>query len=310
MGVGFVWNLFHRGKRRGRGISILVPFRCDDKNNQRWKNWEWLKKYWEYHLPEAEIIVGNDYFGSNMGISFSKACAVNNAASRATGDIFVIVDADGFIPISTILKCAEEIRKAEKKKKKLWYIPYRHFYRLSHEASQVLLNSSPKNPYVFPEVLEAKQLQVTTGHQMGHWFGALIQIVSRKAFEEVGGWDSRFRGWGSEDIAAVMAFDTLYWPHKTINARVLHVWHPMLSSEGTGDWLDCKKRVWVGQNDNGSNDALSGRYYGARYNLKKMRKLVDEGLPIHDGSEDSELEISEIIEVDEEVWINIIEKSI
>ena len=308
IGVGIVWwrRLSKRSKRRGKGISILVPFQFNDKNNQRWKNWEWLRAYWESHLPEAEIIIGNDYVSLETGVPFSKACAVNNAASRASGDVFVIVDADGFIPIESIIKSTEEIRKAERKNKKLWYIPYRHFYRLSQCASQELLKSSPENPYVFPESMSDKQLQTTTGHQMGHWFGALIHIVSRKAFEEVGGWDTRFRGWGSEDIAAIMAFDTLYWPHKTIDARVFHIWHPMFSSDGgLDDWVDGKHRVWEGQKNNAVNDTLAGRYYGARCNIKKMRDLVNEGLPIY--KEDPELEIIEIIE--ELEWI-IEERSI
>jgi len=280
IGVGMGWRLFNaRSKRRGKGISLLVPFYCMDKTNQRWKNWEWLRAYWEYHLPEAEIIIGNDYVGMESGLPFSKS-AVNNAASRASGDVFVIVDADGYISVESVLKAVNEIREAESKKKKLWFVPYRNFYRLTPEASQLLLNSSPKNPYPFPEPPNAEHLQVTTGHQQGHWFGAVIQIMSRRAFEEVGGFDTRFRGWGGEDHAFLKALDTLYWPHKTINSQVLHVWHPMFSPQGAGEWVDWKNRMWEGQLDRGANDALSGKYYKYTGDIKGMRELVNAGLDI------------------------------
>ena len=108
-------------KRRGYGISILVPFHSIDPNNQRAKNWEWLKKFWEYHLPGAEIIMGIDVEAGKNGKSFSKSCAVNNAVSKANGDIYVIIDADGYINPDSILKCAKEIRLARKNKKKLWF---------------------------------------------------------------------------------------------------------------------------------------------------------------------------------------------
>ena len=216
-----------RSRRRGHGISILIPFRCLDKTNQRVKNFEWLKQYWSVQLPGAEIIVGED---EDMDKPFSKSVAVNNAASRATGDIFVIVDADGYIDPNAVLHCAKEIRKARRLGKKLWFVPYRQFYRLTQEASAELLASDPANPVLFPCPPKGNSMSSDTDPTMGHWYGAMIQIMSREAFETVGGWDPRFRGWGGEDHAAMRAMDTLYAPHKTLPGQVLHVWHPMLGT--------------------------------------------------------------------------------
>lgn len=266
--------------RKGKGISILVPLSRLDSHSQRAKNWKWLKKFWKDQLPKAEIIIGRDQISwDNPKIPFSKSAAVNNAASKAKGDIYVIVDADGYISISAILYCATKIRRSIEKGYRLWYIPYRQFYRLTEEASQYVLRSSPKRPYKFTTPPPKICIQNTSGSQHGHWFGAMIQILPKEAFEEVGGWDPRFRGWGGEDHAAMRATDTLYWPHKTLSSQVLHIWHPMHNPMGkTSDWVNWDSRVWEGQDKAGANDKLVGRYYGAGGHLKRMRRLVDEWL--------------------------------
>ena len=188
------------------------------------------------------------------------------------------MDADGFVPAASILLCAEKIRRARKRGHRLWFVPYRRFYRLTEAASQKLLKSNPCHPYKFPSPPSDKDIQNSEGSQFGHWWGAGIQIVPREAFEEVGGWDERFRGWGGEDHAAMEATDTLYWPHKTLPGQFLHVWHPMFNpTSETKEWVEWSYRVWAGQTKAGANDKLSARYYGANGLRKRMRKLVDEG---------------------------------
>jgi glycosyltransferase involved in cell wall biosynthesis len=274
-------------KKKGYGISIIVPFYCPDKNNPRAKNWDWLQRYWKAQLPGAEIIVGMDYkCMEDSSVSFSKSCAINEGVSRANGDILVIVDADGYIDADNVLYCANEIRDARKNKKKLWFIPYRRFFRLTEDATQKILKSSPEYPYhltnppnkkdilVMPrdEKISAPLFEIdVTGSAFGHWYGALIHIVPSEGFEIVGGWDIRFRGWGGEDHAAMRAMDTLYWPHKTLPSPVFHMWHPF-----THDKVKVKNRIWENQADSGTNDSLSHRYYWSHGNIARMRKLVDE----------------------------------
>jgi len=274
-------NLFKSIFRRksGYGISILVPFRCPDETNQRAIIWKWVRQYWEHHLPDAEIVMGVDPVSeADPSIPFSKSAAINAAAAIAKGDVFVIVDADGIIEIPSVILCAENIRKARRKHHKLWYIPYRHFFRLNQKAAQIVLASSPTDPYQFGKPPDPSFIQNTQGSQYGHWFGAMIQIMPREAFFEVGGWDPRFRGWGGEDSSALRAMDTLYSPHKTVSAQVLHIWHPMLSTEGARAWVEWKERVWAGQTTHSDNSKLSGEYYAANGNYGRMRKLLDEGL--------------------------------
>lgn len=267
-----------RHRRRGHGISFLVPFHCPDPNHQRSKNWHWLKKYWECQFPGAEIIMGVDPVSAcDPSIPFSKSAAVNDAASRARGDIFVIIDADGFLEAESVILCVKRIRRARERGHRLWFIPYRQFYRLTPRASRRLIDSNPCDPYFFPTPPLPCDIQNTSGSQHGHWFGAGVQILPREAFCEVGGWDERFRGWGGEDHSAMRATDTLYWPHKTLPGQFLHIWHPMLGPEGSELWVDWKYRMWANQTTIGNNDELTARYYGAHMHPKRMRRLVEEG---------------------------------
>jgi hypothetical protein len=259
--------------KRGRGVSIIIPFRASKAAPERLHNVTWLMQYWKKHLPGAEVIMGED---PCLDKAFSKSVAINAGVKKSTGDVLVIMDADGFMRISSVMHCVNEIRLARKRGHRLWFIPYRQFYRLSEAASKILLASDPADPHLYPEAPEAHHVHSDTNPRMGHWYGAMVHIVPREAFELVGGWDERFRGWGGEDHAAMRAMDTLYWHHKTLPGSVLHVWHPMIGGEGVSKLVSWKDRRWEGQDDPASNNTLSWRYYHAFGKMKVMRKLVDE----------------------------------
>jgi len=265
-------GLFRREKK-GEGVSIIIPFRPSEKAKERLRNVLWLKQYWEVQLPGVEVILGDD---PETHRAFSKSVAINDAVSRSTGDVLVIVDADGFIAIDHVMHCVNEIRHARERDRRLWFVPYRQFYRLNEEASERLLASSPANPYPLGEPPDLSLTINDTNPRTGHHYGAMIHIVPREAFELVGGWDESFRGWGGEDHAAMRAMDTLYWPHKTLPTSVLHVWHPMIGSDGVKRQVSWKDRRWEGQDDPTINNKLSYRYYYCMNKPEMMRKLVDE----------------------------------
>jgi hypothetical protein len=276
--------------QKGYGLSIIIPFRKSKKYKRQEENFSWVKKYWKCQLPGAQIIRGNDRIWQRP---FSKAAAVNNGAKRAKGDIFVIADVDCYIDAKVVLFCAEEIRRARRRQQRLWFVPYRKFFRLTDDASRRVLDSDPCVPLQFPTPpLQTDEDSTGYGHhhhahkphnrhcwsgsRRGHWYGAMIQIFPREAFEAVGGWDTRFRGWGGEDHSAMRCMDMLYWRHKTTPNQVLHLWHPMLAKSGTQKWVDWKDRLWEGQGKAGTNGQLASRYSNAFGDVEKMRKLVNE----------------------------------
>lgn len=93
-------NWFKR-RRRGKNISLLVPFRPNTEYRQM--VWEWLEQYYRYQLPRAEIIVGTD----DGKDPFCKTMAFNNAFAFSRGDVIVLLDADCMLPGKYIQSCAD-----------------------------------------------------------------------------------------------------------------------------------------------------------------------------------------------------------
>lgn len=255
----------HHHRKKRPQISFLVPFRADPTSPERLEIWTWLRKFTEINFPDAEIIVGN-----SRGKVFSKTRAVNAAARKAKGRIFVILDSDAYIRPEVIQECANRIDASLRRGRRMWFIPYRHLYRLTKAASREVLDSDPANPLQFSQPPPKDDILNIHGSQHGRRYGALVQIMPREAFFMVGGMDNRFEGWGGEDIAFVFALDTLYAHHKTTRNDVLHLWHKVIGREDTD-------RMWAGQLRAVPNSALASRYSHAVNDPARMRALVDGG---------------------------------
>jgi hypothetical protein len=247
--------------QRNPKISLLVPFRDDGEHRSR--VWQWLRRYWAYHLPSVEIIQGYD-----KHYPFSKATAVNNAATQATGKVFVILDADAYLDPEVLLNCADNILDALKDNRRLWYMPYTHLYRLNQPTTEQILQLSPHDGIQMISPPPGEWLEPGRSHHYGHGYGAMIQIMPREAFFAVGGMDCRFRGWGSEDASMLKALDTLYTPHELTSNDLWHLWHERVGN----DW---RTRRWVGQHG-AQNSRLAQRYAYAAGEAAFMQGLVDE----------------------------------
>lgn len=248
-------------------ISLLVPFRANKNSPHRARIWNFLRTYWSWELPDAEIVIGR-----SKSRVFSKTEAVNDAARRARGRVLVILDSDVYLRGEVILKAARDIEEAARKGHNLWFVPYRRLYRLTESASELVLSSNPVRPKRFPSPPDKADVESMIGSGHAHHYGAMIQILPRAAFFAVGGMDVRFCGWGSEDVSFVYAVDTLWGKHKTLKADILHLWHPVYGKA-------LSDRAWEDQGAAGGNGNLGMRYSRARGDVAKMRALVDEGLP-------------------------------
>lgn len=250
-------------------ISILVPFR--DSGEGRAASWRWLHAFWQAHLPSTEIVVGNP-----PGSPFNKCVAVNAAARRARGRIFVILDADAYMNPAGIQGCADRIDAALKARRRLWLMPYDKLYRLNQPTSARIIKTNPAAPYRVSSPPPMSWLEdgydQSGGHSQnyGHQYGAMAMVMPREAFFDVGGMDPRFRwGWGAEDASFLRALDTLYCQHEVAQADILHLWHVR---PGT-NW---ETRKWTGQSFTPANSRLARRYALATGEPGWMRGLINE----------------------------------
>jgi hypothetical protein len=252
----------------GNGISILVPFRADDAG--RAATWAWLKRYWTWALPGAELIVGRD-----DGVPFSKSCAVNDAAKRATGDVFVLMDADAYLAAEAVTHVAMELRSSHAR---TWCMPYKGFWRINRGRSQDLLDTDPRQAMQIrlppkPENVQGGKAAWEYAYHLRAFCG-LCMVLPAAAFREVGGMDPRFRGWGSEDSSFGMALDTLWAPRRYCDDHeAAHLWHARI-----GEGLGSQGRMWEGQAKPKAGFALREEYTRRNGNVRAMRSFVDEGL--------------------------------
>ena len=260
----FIRRMSHRKPRKQAEISLLIPFSSKDRIRRR--NFKWLLQYWKHELPEAEIVIGKP-----KSKIFCKGEALNNAVSKSTGKVLVILDADAYLSGRVIRRCARRMLEELHYGNHLWYVPYRDLYRLTKDATEKVIESNPEHPYRFPS--PPPRYDVEEGgykSKYGARYGAMIMMFPRKAYELLGCFDERFRGWGGEDVALLRALDTLFGKHKTTRNDILHLWHPFLGE-------DYKSRRWDGQNSGGSNSKLAIEYHKASRHPSKMRELVEEG---------------------------------
>jgi N-terminal domain of galactosyltransferase/Glycosyl transferase family 2 len=264
------WPVISR-RSNGRGISLLVPF-SPGLSADRDRIWTWAREYWRHHLAGAQIVMGHDpqHKLAQAGHPFSKTSAVNAAAHHARGDILVILDADAYVHPSIVLDAAREIRHARATGRKLWYVPYRHFYRLSPDATERVLTSDPRDPWhpSTPPPPEDVDPTVHASSSYGHHFMAMIAIMPREAFEATGGMDPRFAGWGGEDVSYMRCVDTIYSPHKTLDRSVFHLFH---GTFGVGI-----NREWEGQDKRKPFAVLGSRYAQAYGDRARMLRLTNE----------------------------------
>lgn len=243
-------------------VSLLVPFR-EGNDPQRIKTWRWLKKFYANSGYNFEIVVGTD-----DGTPFSKSTAINNAAKKARGKVFVVLDSDCYTDPAVIQKCAEEIIAAEKCNRKLWFVPYLHLYRLTKEITTRIINTNPCDEYNMPYPPPESWTEPGSSDRYGHRYGAMILIMSSKAFWTVGGMDQRFRGWGSEDMSFMISLDTVYSLHETVDNAIFHLWH-LRPTHSTF-------RHWPGQRVFNVNVRLGQRYGIARGDVTFMKALIKE----------------------------------
>lgn len=242
-------------------LSLLIPYRKSDK--QRDLVLKWLLKYWKAELPDAEIIIGR-----SKSKIFSKTEAFNDAARKSTGKVLVLLDADAYISGKVLDRAATRI--LDELDNHLWYVPYRKLYRLNRFATNLIIYSDPANPFRVPSPPPKNYLE-DNGDKAGygHRYGAMVMEFPREAFDILGGFDERFKGWGGEDVAILRALDTLYGKHKITNNDVLHLHHPVIGK-------NYKDRMWKGQQKQ-LNSELASKYNRATRNPSKMRELVEEG---------------------------------
>ena len=173
-------------------VVTLVPWRPGNRERER---------TWDFVRPKLEALGWRVVTGDGPG-KWARAAAINDAARRA-GDwsVALIADADTVPEVDAIHTAVERVAHdggALRPHNKLWM--------LSRIETKRFMVGAPIEP------------------QTRHPGGGLL-VVSREAWDAVGGYDERFIGWGHEDSdfnTRLVAYST--WDISDGNAW--HLWHP------------------------------------------------------------------------------------
>lgn len=222
-------------------VSVLIPYKPD--HGYRDRSFQWVLKFYRNYLPETEICVGE-----SRSELFSRTQAINAAARKASGDVYVIADADLVFRPELIEESIELL------KEHAWVIPFRDVYDLFEQDTRAVLRSKPRWP------INASGKRRFTGdfEPVGG-----LNVIPRKNFEAVGGFDERFVGWGYEDIAFAAAMKTICGPFHRTEEILCHLWHPDAGA-GKNPKLE-------------HSYELLGQYAAAERDPHEMRKLIREG---------------------------------
>jgi glycosyltransferase involved in cell wall biosynthesis len=220
-------------------ISLIIPYKSD--HGRRDFVWPFIQMRYQELFPEVEICLGSD----NHEL-FCKARAVNEAAQKATGDIFVLIDAEVIFDPGLLQRISTMIRLHP------WIIPFTEAYRLTKDATDRLIE----------EGLPAKFLVVESDIEYRQSVpGGYMNVMTRSCFEKVGGMDERFQGYGYEDMAFALSLDTICGQHYRMKEIIYHLWHP---------WADIYHHNFQNNHD------LYQRYLSAAGKPQAMKQLIHE----------------------------------
>lgn len=184
-------------------IGVVIPF--GSSNPARGRALQHVLDYYRYEFPDWEVVVGRD-----DGAMFSRARACNNGVENITGDVILINDADTLCPPENVRKAVGLAAASPGLVR-----AYTRYRRISRAATAKVTT--------YKEALAALDTDVEWQQDPAYAHGCAV--TRRACWEKVGGYDPRFEGWGYEDCAAELIFNSL-WPDRRVTGDLFHLWHP------------------------------------------------------------------------------------
>jgi hypothetical protein len=218
---------------------ILVPRRRD--RGYRDRVWAWVKAWWERELPELAIYEGHHEKGL-----FNRSAACNAAAAAATAagpwDVALIIDAD---VICNPDRVREAIAQAAKEGNRL-ILPFSRRHNLNQPGTRRIMagDRGSWTRYIARTYTEMCSSCVA---------------IPRRLWDQVGGFDERFEGWGFEDNAFAAACETFGGASMTtIEGELWHLFHPTAQEgrPGTPSFRANRRRAEAYHAALGDRDAM------------------------------------------------------
>lgn len=200
------------------GISILIPWRTDHDHRERL--WAHLEPLWRA-LP-YELCTATD--GADDGAPFSYAAAANTAARAATGDVLITYGADQLPDVAAIDHAATVARE--------------------HGWAMLFTTTGFYSPFATQQILAGANpdhlgVETVEPHCTG------LMAVRHDIWNDVGGMDERFHGWGYEDAALRDELTRRYGRPETRPGMLRCLWHTTRHHTYSGPNADLYHREYA-----------------------------------------------------------------
>jgi hypothetical protein len=186
-------------------VSIVVPHRagaCVHRDNA----WAYVRARLEQMHGSWELVVAD----GGACTAWSKGAALHEAVSASSGDVMVLHDSDSYVDPVVLERCVQLVASGRCG----WAMPHGVVKRYDERSSALVYAGTPPRRPTFAR----RPYRGVSG-------GGIV-VVSRAAWDIVGGVDPRFEGWGGEDLAFGYALRTLIGRPIRLNAELVHLWHP------------------------------------------------------------------------------------
>ena len=199
-------------------MIVIVPYRPD--NGHRDTLWNFLKTHYWAH---DEVVVGE-----HVGGPFNRSKAINQAANR-DWDVAVIADADTWVPrfqldsAITIAKMTNRLTAA-----------FSMVGELTPGCTQTILACQSLDAPLSMQKIRTRALEVQSS----------MLVVTRKLWDQTGGFDERFAGWGGEDNAFWHAATLHSGEPQRIPGYAYHLWHPEAQGKRQGITYRRNNSLW------------------------------------------------------------------
>lgn len=219
-------------------VSILIPFRASDES--RIKNLRAVVAHFTALLPSAEILIAEQDVESQIeGIpefdhchkylaasdtDFHKSKLLNSLAAKAREPLLLMCDADIILSESGLMRSLQAVST------ELDFVrPFADLIDLDSAQTVAYLQHG-----YLPDAAKHGESTNRThfGEQLCLAGGAFI--IRNDVYQQLGGFDERFIGWGGEDNAFSLLVES-----KVSKSAILrqgtawHLWHPRANSMGS-----------------------------------------------------------------------------
>jgi len=187
---------------------MIVPRRRD--NGHRDRLWAFCRQHWRDNLDglgDWQLAEGHHDDGP-----FNRSAAINRAAELGATrewDVAIILDADVILDPTQVF---DGVRLAAETG--CMVLPFRKRLSLTEAGTREIVDH-PAVGYPWGQWVEEEQ----------DWNVSTAVIVTRELFDQVGGFDERFVGWGGEDEAFHAACLALAGVSR-VDGPAWHLWHP------------------------------------------------------------------------------------